>query len=471
MSDPDERLSSFDPGPAMNPLPPADVRRRGDRLRRRNNVIAGVGAAVAVAVIVTPLAILGSRGDDNASPDPAPAPPSPSVTTDGDTGRAVQVTIPGGFPLGDGMALDPAIDPVVSGDRGSAELIQASLNICGQDSWARKGTTDLLGATWSDGIEGGEQRTLAVYSSDAEAESALRRIADDVGSCPDGGGTGYPVVALDSELGEESTAYVEQYPQDDDGRSFQVSRVGNALLIDHTYVPAGGDVAAAQSAVDDLATRAGYVVAAMCVFAADQCVAVEESPVTPEGSVAIPDDFPLAAGWPDDADAEPGPDSGLTGPNDSLGAFEHTACGSTAPTPEAGGVLRASWSNPEDYRFRELYVFPDTAAAVSYVEDLAGFYSGCPVEDTGDGFTTLREVRETGVSGHSYAVIQSSQYDGAPAIGLQLTQLIRVGRSVLIDNAANEGTADSSRTQIEEQADRSAEVVAAMCLFTEAGCS
>ena len=71
MSDPNERLSSFDPGPAMNPLPPSDVRRQGDRLRRRNNVLAGVGAAVAVAVIVTPLAILGTRGDGNTSPDPA----------------------------------------------------------------------------------------------------------------------------------------------------------------------------------------------------------------------------------------------------------------------------------------------------------------------------------------------------------------------------------------------------------------
>ncbi len=186
MSDPNERLSSFDPGPAMNPLPPSDVRRQGDRLRRRNTVLAGVGAAVAVAVIVTPIAILGSRGDGDVSPDPAPSPPSPSVTTDGDASRTYQVTIPGGFPLADGMALDPAIEPVVSADLGSAEIVLAGLNFRGQDSWAREGTTDLLGASWSNQIEGGEQRTLAVYPTDAEAAAALRQISDAVAACPAG---------------------------------------------------------------------------------------------------------------------------------------------------------------------------------------------------------------------------------------------------------------------------------------------
>ncbi len=127
-------------------------------------------------------------------------------------------------------------------------------------------------------------------------------------------------------------------------------------------------------------------------------------------------------------------------------------------------------NNPEDYRYRELYAFEDSAAAASFVTEMADFYSACPVEETSEGFSTHREVQDTSVSEESFAMIQSSQYEGAPALGLQLVQVIRVGRAVLIDQAASEGTADNSRTQIGEQANRSADVVAAMCTFSEDGC-
>ena len=57
--DPIRQLESFDQqGVGVNPLLPAEVRRRGDRRRRRNNLLAAAGALTAVAVIATPWALV-----------------------------------------------------------------------------------------------------------------------------------------------------------------------------------------------------------------------------------------------------------------------------------------------------------------------------------------------------------------------------------------------------------------------------
>lgn len=273
MSDPHERLSRFDPGPAMHPLPPADVRRRGDRLRRRNQALAGVGAALAVVLIATPIAVFGSR--DGRDADPAPAPP-----------------------------------------------------------------------------------------------------------------------------------------------------------------PAPPDSS--------------------------------ESVAPPTDTLDIPTDFPLAAGWPERA--EPGGDNGLTGPSRTVQRTVIEACGAALPEPGTGDALRARWTNPEDYRSRDLLTFPDTDAAEAFVTSVTNFYAGCPTEAGSDGYTTLREVRETRLGDDSYAVVQHAQFQGAPAIGLQVLQIVRVDRAVLIDAAATEGSITGSRAQIGTQADRAADVVAAMCALTATSC-
>ncbi len=72
MSDqPDEmndRLQNFDPGASMMPLTGGEIRRRGDRLRRRRTALSVVAAAVAVAAIATPIAVLGNDGDQAVGP-------------------------------------------------------------------------------------------------------------------------------------------------------------------------------------------------------------------------------------------------------------------------------------------------------------------------------------------------------------------------------------------------------------------
>ena len=68
MSDPIRDLENLKhEGMNVNPLPASEVRRRGTRMRRRNNAIAAVGALAVVAVVATPLAVV-ARGGDHAEP-------------------------------------------------------------------------------------------------------------------------------------------------------------------------------------------------------------------------------------------------------------------------------------------------------------------------------------------------------------------------------------------------------------------
>ncbi len=106
MSDPIRDLENFSTGGTpMTPLPAAEVRRRGDRLRRRNTTLLSVAGAVAVAAIVAaPLALAG--GNDKAGPDTGFATRSPSATSSTEDGGAWLASIPADFPLEEGYPAD-----------------------------------------------------------------------------------------------------------------------------------------------------------------------------------------------------------------------------------------------------------------------------------------------------------------------------------------------------------------------------
>src|SRR4051794_2663009 len=85
MPDPADRdflaeLENFStPGPTMTPLPASEVRRRGTRMRRRNNALATLGGVAAVAIIATPIALAATGGPQG----PSPAPPVASQPAGG----------------------------------------------------------------------------------------------------------------------------------------------------------------------------------------------------------------------------------------------------------------------------------------------------------------------------------------------------------------------------------------------------
>ena len=199
----------------------------------------------------------------------------------------------------------------------------------------------------------------------------------------------------------------------------------------------------------------------------------ETTPPSPEPVASlvkeIPEGFPLAAGWPDDDLAE-SEEQGLTGPNRRLDSLLFQLCGNTFDDPEYVDRLRANWTNPEDYRDRQLTTYADAGAAVDAVSSLADFYRGCPEEELDDGYTRIRGVQRTQVGGESWALTQHLEFESAPAISIYVVHVIRLGRAVLIDTSSSEGSKGDIDVTIAGMTTGTGEPVSRMCVFTEAGC-
>ncbi|HEY0891014.1 MAG TPA: hypothetical protein VGE38_15520 [Nocardioides sp.] len=256
---PDQLFEGFtDHMSAPTPLPPSEVRRRGDRRRRRTQVAVGVAGVAAAAAVITPVLAL-SGGSD-------PARNAPIATEGPSTPARVVTTIADDFPLDAGMGGESGVPAKVypyQPDLGDGLL---SLHICtgpaGDNlAWDASQASDALVATWSNPAEnsGGEARTLATYPDEATASSLVSEISATVAACtkPGLGQIGpYPVAAPAPDLGDEAVAYVDTYLDEDsgyptgEGTLYVVVREGNALVLLQSYFGGAGDPAVVQEMVD-----------------------------------------------------------------------------------------------------------------------------------------------------------------------------------------------------------------------------
>ncbi|MGY2704550.1 hypothetical protein [Nocardioides sp. HB32] len=253
MPDPIDELEGFTM-PHTTPLPPGEVRRRGDRIRRRNNAIAAVGGLAVIAAIATPFAVM---ANDRTSSEPPVAPsPSPSVTWVHE--------IPASFPLTEGM-------PASTKTRDDYE--QQAVDVCESEAWNPDGsTTDIRQAIYTGETEGGADRTLALYPSERDADAALQALDANVEGCAaQTTGKNRSAEVVPSEIGDGSIVYADHMSDAGDMFVHQVVRVGNALLVDTTYAMGGGDPQVVQQTADLLEERSTDVVAAMCEFGPGDC--------------------------------------------------------------------------------------------------------------------------------------------------------------------------------------------------------
>jgi hypothetical protein len=260
MSDLDE-LTGFDPALAAPMLPPAEIRRRGDRLRRRRTALVAGGAALTVALAVgTPVLARSSDHARDVQPAPSPAPRAGWTTT-----------VPADFPLADSF---PTPSEVTS--RPDPDL----LPVCGP--W-RMEFQDSMIVHYTGESEDSAQRMLVLFKDADAARAQLDALRSSTTGCvpvpgPPGSFllTTYNPVPLDhvARDAEDTYAFAEQIEHDDGLVSeltlVEVSRTGNALYFDSRYGAAGGDEVIAQELPRmEKASRAPL--AALCVFGAEPC--------------------------------------------------------------------------------------------------------------------------------------------------------------------------------------------------------
>ncbi|MDN4173698.1 hypothetical protein QWY28_12125 [Nocardioides sp. SOB77] len=426
MRDPIEDLQHFrSEGTTVNPLPASEVRRRGDRMRRRNTALATVGGvAAALVAIAVPVGIAQSGADPR--PDISPAPPAVAWLQE----------VPAEFPLTAGLRGGPV------GDAGVRDLEQ-----CAADTWGLDRAVARADASVGD-VEGFRGRTLAVYADADAAAAALEGVRATVAGCAEdpAGSLGY---TLDDEdtgtAGAETVVVAEQAELDPGSLSdltfTRLSRDGNAVLVDQAYTTAGGSDVVEQASrllLEDSALPR----TALCVFAAQPCDLATVLADEPGGSAApaVPDGFPLLDGWPTESE---GGEFGLAGPTrDGLDVLEPEACGAVAEVPEHTDLVRGGYSNPEDYRQRQLVTFATEEEADAYVDAVLAIFEDCIDLVVEDGSRRLTQL-VTDVSGtgdRAGGAVTRYERDGEPIPGMSTLLVVRVGSAVLLATHDTEGS-------------------------------
>lgn len=441
----------------VHPLPASEVRRRGDRLRRRHRALTAAAGAAAALLVATPLA-LATRGAETAGLDPA----APSPTATPAPGDVDWVTgVPADFPLGAGLrglSEQPEVvpgfapDPPVRGCQGGAYTAEAPV---------RAVDAVQLDAPNAPGSEGGVQRGLLLYADD---EAAREVLAAQEAALADGCGSADPLV---SDLGEGSVVWVQRSGDAGEGELVQLVTVGNAVLATSTTFGGAGDAQVVEQTRELAQSTSALVVSSLCVFAADPC---SQPPGAPDADAKtagdrVPDGFPLTAGYPDDAAAGSG-QPGLQELSRAVGPLTLAACGrEVALPPGRTDLVRAGWSDRDDLRLRNLAVFARAEDARAYADDVLALHRDCPVDTGATGTAVETAVVASDLGEQAGVVVRSTT--GADAAPPQVLHVVRVGRAVLVSLVTGPSVpAGSSPAEAAAQSDTAVrEVAAAMEVF------
>jgi len=422
------------------PLPAAEVRRLGDRRRRRTAALAAGAAVLAVMAVVLPFALSGS---EKGAVAPVTPPAHEWVTT-----------IPESFPLSSGMLGKPRHLP------GTGPTFYEPIEACGDQSW----TQPVVGmAAARDPSAPGnpeEARALALYRDDAEAQSVMAARAAAVDACP--APVGYDSrVLVAAKVGDATYAFVD----DTDGGLITTLyvRVGNAVLTDQeTYT---GIVTEPYNVVQDLGqkwigemqTQSAGVIRAMCAFfSTDGCAdPTAESTSSGGGSEngLIPDDFPIDADPLESADTTEGPGLVETDPPAPCGT---PTIGASAPTDRLGYLVNQT----ERREVREVRLFESTEVAGELLRAMSAAVAACPEDAVGAGGATAQWLPLTAEGGEetaAFARFYDSDEDGGTVY-----VYLRVGAAILgVENSGRMRTGDLQAIA-DDAARRATAVVAAM---------
>lgn len=447
--DPLDRLSRFGSdfeGGAM-PLPASEIRRRGDRIRRRRNALVTGGTALAVAAIATPIFALTQSPEEK---DTLPAQQPETVTTADLLSDAETVYSDGAdwFTTRTETYLGEGPD----GTGGLGE--QAAFHPCTQESFEGLGATSLqtryfellptIEVEQYDGPTPANELSQAVAQFDTprQARAAYDAYVDWIGDC------GF----LEQEYGDYRTFDPLDVEQPAEGRATilqanyglgavdeEIDPFGDFAYITETGLAVSGDrltVARIQIAGQDYNFLEGTPMQQMLPVAAELMLpGGEERPQEPAPTfptqedpttasvTELPDDFALDAGW----ETFTGPDYEVAAPSrdlapDDTGRFVD-ACGARPEVLGATDRMTTEVSGVAAGYTRDVFLFADSEAAQDAFDALAGI-EDCRAED--GAVQTTYDVRPDLLGDDSLRIIQTSTVGGEPS--LESTQVRWIGR-------------------------------------------
>ena len=274
MPDPLEELSKSRLD--VTPLPAAEVRARGDRLRRRRATLSVVGAATAVAAVVVAVSVAGGGADQGAPAPPAtssPA-PAPSQPVSPSPGGAVVNEIPPDFPLDIDQLTMARDGGQVTGPSEQAPGV-APVRRCGTDIWPVTGQDRL--ASRATGAEHVEERELVTYLDAEAAVNVMTMVRQALEGCPTEtveGPDGNPATlvhqVVDDDLGYDSVTVASYLDNGAPGLTvLRFVRVGSAVLAE--ALSGEGSAPTVDANVKTLDAVSLALAAEMCVFTEAGC--------------------------------------------------------------------------------------------------------------------------------------------------------------------------------------------------------
>lgn len=485
--DPIEELSRFGagfstgPGGGEMPLSAADVRRRGDRIRRRRTALVTGAAALAVAAVTVPVLALSQgdakRDDHLVANDRALS--ERDLLADAET--ELQVGRTGAF----------RTSSTTEGDG------QATVQVCQRQTLASLGAAGSLtrryhfvpevvaGETPPTVTGDGLVETIAQFDSADAARSAYDTFGQWLQDCtkpvPDATGTRViPARAAVVPDGTRGHIYDIQWKDGSGeptigeiGLLLQDERIAVVAVTvygagDYNYLPEDGG-----SPLDRMLPKAAERLrpGATGAPAPAPSATVTDPADAPAGTV-LPDDLPLADGWP-----EVDGDGSLEGPARDQEPFSFAPCGTDVPdAPEPADRITARWQEPEDFRGRQLSSYTSVAQARSAADAIVNAYRACPDGSRDDaGYVSHHTVADGDLGDESWILGRATTFDGSPAPGLDVTYVVRVGNTLLLITGAGEGggsdPAGDILTTASAMADESTALLTSLCRFAGSTCA
>lgn len=294
MSDPiDELRKLADSGLPGAPLPPREVRRLGDRMRRRRHALTAIGAGVAVVVVASG-GLFVTQNLTSTPPLPGPATHSPSQVPETEESPApaesptpevgLLTDIPADFPLEHGLP-EPGGDvpAYVTSDR--TDLPWNGLPCSPTQPWTAPGDTTRTDARYVEvqPPAAAMSRQLVVYPDVTTGSEVVDAIRERAEACPPletiPGAAEFRWATSDTTVGDHPALLLAggDYAVDSDERAIgrvlvAVVRERNAVLVaslsdESSADPLDLEEGDAAAFVEDVTTVAD----AMCVFAAEPC--------------------------------------------------------------------------------------------------------------------------------------------------------------------------------------------------------